>query len=119
MDARDFYTESGLPGSGDVVLRGHLASGLLNPLQEEFIRELRLYRREKNKILGTVLSRMQPPSQHKKGLVWPDGRVRSNWNAHVTSVGRLSSSGPNLQNIGNRKGQGDSRPSSLHPLGGC
>ena len=42
----------------------------------------------------------------KKGLVHEDGRVRSTWNAHVTSVGRLSSSGPNLQNIGNRKGQG-------------
>jgi len=117
MDARDFYTESGLPGSGDVVLRGHLASGLLNPLQEEFIRELRLYRREKNKILGTVLSRMQPPSQHKKGLVWPDGRVRSNWNAHVTSVGRLSSSGPNLQNIGNRKGQGRLKTIFAAPTG--
>jgi DNA polymerase-1 len=42
-----------------------------------------------------------------KGLIWhSDGRVRSTWNAHVTAPGRLSSSGPNLQNIGSRKGQG-------------
>ena len=42
----------------------------------------------------------------KRGVVHEDGRVRSTWNAHVTSVGRLSSSGPNLQNQGSRKGQG-------------
>jgi len=108
MDAKDFYTASGLPGSGDIVLRAHLASGNLDPLQEEFIRELRLYRREKNKILGTVLHRLRPknPDPKVKGDVWPDGRLRPNWNAHVTSVGRLSSSNPNVQNIGNRKGQG-------------
>ena len=107
MEARDFYTETGAPGTGDAVLRGHLASGNLTPQQEEFIRELRLYRREKNKILGTVLIPMRLRDiDPKKGLVKRDGRVRSYWNAHVTSVGRLSSSGPNLQNIGNRKGQG-------------
>ena len=108
MDARDFYTESGLPGSGDAVLRAHLASGNLSALQDEFIRELRLYRREKNKILGTVLHRLRPknPNPKIKGDVWADGRLRPSWNAHVTSVGRLSCSNPNVQNIGNRKGQG-------------
>jgi len=107
MEARDFYTETGAPGTGDAVLRGHLASGRLGSLQEAFIKELRLYRREKNKILGTVLIPLRRrDSDPDKGLVHNDGRVRSTWNAHVTSVGRLSSSGPNLQNIGNRKGQG-------------
>ena len=108
MEARDFYTMSGLPGSNDAVLRAHLAGGNLDPLQEEFIRELRLYRREKNKILGTVLHRLRFRSQDRKvkGDVWPDGRLRPSWNAHVTSVGRLSCSNPNVQNIGNRKGQG-------------
>ena len=107
MDSKDFYTESGMPGTGDAVLRGHLASGLLSQEQEAFVRELRLYRREKNKILGTVLIPMRRRDMDpKKGLVHEDGRVRSGWNSHVTSVGRLSSSGPNLQNIGNRKGQG-------------
>jgi DNA polymerase I-like protein with 3'-5' exonuclease and polymerase domains/uracil-DNA glycosylase len=107
MDAREFYTETGAPGTGDAVIRAHLASGRLNKNQESFLKELRLYRREKNKILGTVLIPLRRRSvDEKKGLVHEDGRVRSTWNAHVTSVGRLSSSGPNLQNIGNRKGQG-------------
>jgi hypothetical protein len=108
MEARDFYTASGMPGTGDKVLRGHLAGGRLTPEQEAFIRELRLYRREKNKILGTVLLPLNLTAHDpKKGIIWhPDGRVRSTWNAHVTAPGRLSSSGPNLQNIGSRKGQG-------------
>lgn len=107
MDIKDFYTEAGLPSTGDVVLRSHLAGGLLSKEQAEFIHELRLYRREKNKILGTTLIPLRRRDQDpKKGVVWGDGRVRSNWNAHVTSVGRLSSSGPNLQNQGSRKGQG-------------
>lgn len=107
MDSKDFYTLSGLPGTGDAVLRGHLSSGQLNTEQTEFIRELRLYRREKNKILGTTLIPLNRRDMDpKKGVVWEDGRVRSTWNAHVTSVGRLSSSGPNLQNQGSRKGQG-------------
>ena len=107
MDAREFYTETGAPGTGDAVIRAHLASGKLSHSQESFLKELRLYRREKNKILGTVLLPLRRrDTDPKKGLVHDDGRVRSTWNAHVTSVGRLSSSGPNLQNIGNRKGQG-------------
>mgnify|MGYP003132128529 FL=1 len=107
MSTNEFYTETGAPGTGDAVIRGHLASGQLSSSQESFLKELRLYRREKNKILGTVLVPLRRRSQDPdKGLVHLDGRVRSTWNAHVTSVGRLSSSGPNLQNIGNRKGQG-------------
>ena len=107
MEARDFYTETGAPGTGDNVLRAHIASGRLTGPQEQFVRELRLYRREKNKILGTVLIPMNLKRRDpKKGLVWDDGRVRPSWSAHTTSVGRLSCSGPNLQNIGNRKGQG-------------
>jgi len=108
MDARDFYTASGMPGTGDKVLRGHLAGGRLTPEQEAFLRELRLYRREKNKILGTVLIPLNLKAHDPdRGLVWHhDGRVRSSWNAHTTAPARLSSSGPNLQNIGSRKGQG-------------
>ena len=107
MDAKDFYTDTGAPGTGDSVLRAHIASGNLSEEQEAFIRELRLYRREKNKILGTVLIPLNRRDiDPKKGVVWEDGRVRPSWNAHVTSVARLSCSGPNLQNIGNRKGQG-------------
>ena len=107
MSTNEFYTETGAPGTGDAVIRGHLASGQLSDRQETFLKELRLYRRERNKILGTVLIPLRRRYiDPDKGLVHNDGRVRSTWNAHVTSVGRLSSSGPNLQNIGNRKGQG-------------
>lgn len=107
MDSRDFYTESGLPGTGDAVIRAHLSTGNLTDEQAAWLKSLRIYRRERNKILGTVLIPMRRRDMDPdKGIVFSDGRVRSNWNAHVTSVGRLSSSGPNLQNIGNRKGQG-------------
>jgi DNA polymerase I-like protein with 3'-5' exonuclease and polymerase domains len=107
METKDFYTETGAPGTGDAVLRAHIAGGRLSEQQERFVRQLRLYRREKNKILGTVLIPLNRRDvDTKKGLVWEDGRVRSSWSAHTTSVGRLSCSSPNLQNIGNRKGQG-------------
>ena len=107
MDAREFYTDSGQPGTGDAVIRAHMASGLLNDEQMAFLKELRLYRREKNKILGTMLRPMQLRSlDPKKGLVWDDGRTRSTWSAHTTSVGRLSCSKQNLQTIGSNKGQG-------------
>jgi len=106
IDAREFYTETGLPGTGDAVIRAHLAADNVTANQATWLKQLRVYRREKNKILGTVLIPMRRrDADPVKGIVFEDGRVRSNWNAHVTSVGRLSSSGPNLQNIGNRKGQ--------------
>lgn len=107
MESRDFLTETGEKGTGDKVIRGHLASGILNKAQAAVMHEIRLYRRESTKILGTVLRPMNLRSLDPiKGLVYEDGRVRSTWNAHTTAVARLSSSGPNLQNIGNRKGQG-------------
>ena len=107
MDAREFYTESGQPSTGDSVIRAHMASGLLGAEQMAFLKELRLYRREKNKILGAMLRPMQLRSlEPKKGLVWDDGRTRSTWSAHTTSVGRLSCSKQNLQTIGSNKGQG-------------
>ena len=106
LESRDFYTESGLPATKDTVIRALLAAGSLTREQSIWLRSLRLYRREHTKILGTILTPMNRRDQDpKKGIVFEDGRVRSSWNAHVTSVGRLSSSSPNLQNIGNRKGQ--------------
>jgi uracil-DNA glycosylase len=118
MDSREFYTDSGLPGTGDAVIRAHLATGNLTGAQEDWLKSLRIYRRERNKILGTVLVPMRRRDMDPaKGIVFSDGRVRSNWNAHVTSVGRLSSSGPNLQNIGNRKGQGPLKAIFAAPKG--
>lgn len=36
-------------------------------------------------------------------LVWPDGLIHPNFNHAATSTGRLSSSGPNFQNLANSK----------------
>lgn len=106
MEERDFLTASGLPGTGDLVLRGHLAGSDLLPYQRELIEELRLYRREKNKIVGTMLVPANRRDAHPKGLAWGDGRIRSTWNAHVVANARLSCSKPNFQNQGSRKGMG-------------
>jgi len=107
LDPRDFYTETGLPSTGDKVLRALLAGGRVEGDRATFIRELRLFRREANKVLGTLLIPMRMRRlDGKRGLVWDDGRVRSTWNAHTTSVGRLSSSGPNVQNVARKAGLG-------------
>ena len=104
---KEFFTKSGKQGTSDKVIRAHLASGRLNKAQQAFLYDLRMARREANKILGTVLVPLRTRKMDpKRGLVWPDGRVRSTWNAHVQAPGRLSSSRPNLTTIGSRKGMG-------------
>lgn len=107
MDAREFYTESGLPGTGDAVLRAHMASPDINDAQRQFLLTLRQYRRVKTKVLGTQLYSLRPLKDG--GAIHPDGRVRSTWNSHTTAVGRLSSSGPNMQNQSSRKDLGGVR----------
>lgn len=107
LSPKDYLTASGLPSTGDIVLRAHLANPRLKPYQEKFIRELRQYRRKRNKGLGTVLIPLRLRSvDSKRGLVWPDGRVRSSLGCLLTSVGRWNSRHPNLQNLGNKKGAG-------------
>lgn len=106
MEERDFLTASGLPGTGDKVLRAHLANDELTPIQRELISELRLYRREKNKIVGTMLVPASRRDENPKGLAWEDGRIRATWNAHTVANTRLSCSKPNFQNQGSRKGMG-------------
>lgn len=46
-----------------------------------------------------------------------DGRVRSNFNLHVTATGRLSSKEPNVQNIPAAKGVGNIRRAFIPPKG--
>lgn len=106
MTSREFLTETGLPGTGDAVLRAHLVGGSLNKKQFAFIENLRLLRREKAKILGTVLYRMARPQDHEKGRCESDGRVRGDWGWHVTPIARYNCRRVPLQVIGNRKGQG-------------
>lgn len=107
MDAKDFYTDTGLPGTGDAVLRAHMSNPDLTMAQKDFLLCLRQYRRVQTKVLGTQLKVMRP--ERDGGKVHDDGRVRSTWNSHVTAVGRLSSSGPNMQNQSSRKDLGGVR----------
>ena len=107
MDAKEFYTDTGLPGTGDTVLRGHMASPYISQDQRDFLLVLRQYRRVKTKVLGTQLYRLRPLSDG--GSLHPDGRVRANWNSHTTAPGRFSSSGPNMQNQSSRKDLGGVR----------
>ena len=121
MDSREFYTDTGLPGTGDEVLRAHMSNPHLTEGQREFLLKLRQYRRVQTKVLGTQLKVMRP--MRDGGKVHPDGRVRSNWGSHTTSVGRFSSSGPNMQNQSSRKDLGGVRSiycaAPGHVLVGC
>lgn len=103
MDPREFYTDSGLPGTNNAVLLAHMASGRLTPLQLAIINDARIVRRVDQKIISTVLDPLLPES--KKSLLWPDERLRSTIRAFLTAVGRYSSVNPNMQNFGNKKGQ--------------
>ena len=107
MDTKDFYTDTGLPGTGDEVLRAHMANKDLDAKRRIFLLKLRQYRRVRNKILGGTLRKMIPLSED--GLLHPDGRVRSTWNSHSVSVARLASSRPNMQNRSSRKDIGGVR----------
>lgn len=101
------WTATGEPSTGDDALREHLIDPMLTPQQRSFISALRRFRRVRNKFIGTYLAplrreddmRGKTDKTMRGGLAWAkDGRVHGNWNAHVTQVGRLSSSKPNLQN---------------------
>ena len=116
------YTATGDPSTNDDVIRGLLSLSSLKPEQRNFLRKLREYR-SKQKELGTYIVKLRPQSQEagagwdedetdaerteretrgyeKRGIVWPDGRMRPGYNAHVAVTGRLSSSKPiNAQNF--------------------
>lgn len=120
---KDFLTSTQALSTSDKVHRHYLASyskGYITELQFEVMYLVRIYRRLRNKMLATSLKPLRPeqPVYYKAGKkagqirtytkswLYPDGRVHSNFSAHITNVGRYSSSGLNVQNIGNKKGQG-------------
>ena len=52
-----------------------------------------------DEILSRVAEYLEEKGYMERGIVWEDGRLRTSYNAHVTTVGRLSSSKPwNAQN---------------------
>lgn len=105
-----FSKETGQASVDDEVLRGILTSPELPPDRRAFLDAIRRYRRAR-KAKSTFVTPLQrrdlwQPKINKKGnpvgeppLCWEDGRVRSSWSAMLTSVARLSSREPNLQNV--------------------
>lgn len=124
LDPELRYTASGSPSTADVVVRALLGVPSLTEQQRSFLLKTRAYKKAQ-KVLGTYVAKLRLKGQYidvteavdedddadereyrnrygiaKKGIVWPDGRVRPGYNAHVTNVGRLSSSSPwNAQNV--------------------
>lgn len=71
----------------------------LDERQQRFVRALRSYKKD-GQLYRTYIHRFPE-------VVGPDGRIRTNFNLHVTRTGRLSSSDPvNLQNIPTRRPEG-------------
>ena len=68
--------------------------------QHELV-DLLLEHRGNTKLHGTYITPVlnPEPKKHRPALIARDGCIRSNYNIHGTETGRLSSSGPNLQNI--------------------
>jgi len=91
------YTSSGEPSTGDAVLIAMLCDRGLQASRRRFLEAVRGYRKA-IKLRGTYVKGALIDFD-QGGYWWEDGRVRSTWNSHVTSPGRLSSSGPNLQNV--------------------
>jgi DNA polymerase I-like protein with 3'-5' exonuclease and polymerase domains/uracil-DNA glycosylase len=49
--------------------------------------------------LERAAEEIRSQGQKVKGFLWPDHRVRADWKAHTTVVGRFSCSNPNLLNL--------------------
>jgi DNA polymerase I-like protein with 3'-5' exonuclease and polymerase domains/uracil-DNA glycosylase len=123
LDPELRFTKSGSLSTADVVVRSLLGLPKLDPVRREALLTHRMYKKAQ-KVLGTYVAKLRLKSDFvpmvgeddeedfvemqyrkrygiaKKGIVWPDGRVRPGYNAHVTNVGRLSSSSPfNAQNV--------------------
>jgi DNA polymerase-1 len=87
------------PGTGAEHCDKILNVGGLTPQAEAFVRSLRSFRLDAQ--LHRTYIKKLPEKTHA------DGRVRANFNLHVTGTGRLSSSDPiNLQNIPTRREEG-------------
>lgn len=93
------WTDGGDPSTEDACLRRMVSDPTLSPTQREMVHRIRRYRKM-TKIRGTYVKRFDPLADDT--VVYPDGRVHPTWNAHVTSVFRLSCSAPNIQNISNK-----------------
>lgn len=107
------YTRLGDPSTSDEALRLLRTQNRDKPQVTGFIDALRRFRTV-SKEYGTYVRRMVPygapldgvrfgseeeEEDAERGLVFSDGRMRPDYNAHGTTSGRLSSSNPNAQNF--------------------
>ena len=128
---KDFVTANGDRATSDIVHRHYIASGVLEDYQAEIMQLVRVYRRYRGKIVGTTLKPLAPQQPiietkgknkgrikgYTKSWLYDDGRVHSKFSSLITSVNRWNSSGPNVQNIGNKKGQGPLKKVFAAPAG--
>lgn len=106
-----FETDSGDRVASDMIMRAYLADMTLSSEQHQIIHAARRAKKM-GTLLGRFVSKLAPyedaqAAQVKKRekakakgkqydeylAVWPDGRLRVNWNVFMTGVGRLSSGG--------------------------
>lgn len=93
------FTPTGDPSSNDKALRRHLIEDNLPPEIEDIFYLIRKDRKVRNKWLGTYVAPFSPNPLKGKSKLYPDGRVRAQWNGHGTLVWRYSASDPGLQTI--------------------
>ena len=134
LRAGEIYTSTEARSTGDVVLRAYAADPRLDLVQTRLVEAIRQCRRARKLRATYVVPLAAPGQlvpipkdardeeawlastledehsaamayrQIRRMVVWPDGRLRTGWNSHVTNVGRFSSSSPfNMQNVKNRK----------------
>lgn len=128
LKEKEIYTETGARATSDAVLRAYLADNRLTDSQREVIDAIRRCKRArkarstfvdplilpKHSVWGPPDDRpgmnciWPPPKRNLANgrhedprlTIWPDGRLRVSWNAHVTTVGRLSCGGrPSRYNL--------------------
>ncbi len=93
LDSKEIFTEAGTRSTSDAVLRAYICDRRLDKPIREFIQSVRMYRK-KTKLLGTYLRslRFEPGCKKPICRISKNGRIHASWNAHGTSVGRLSAS---------------------------
>lgn len=119
----NFSEKTGAPSCDDDSLREYRVKYNLTPGQKRFIEALRKvrgavkdrgtnvvkFRRSNERVpddewaedideTEKERAERRKRDQKKMGILLPDGRVHSHWNAHVATTGRLSSSDPAMQN---------------------
>jgi uracil-DNA glycosylase family 4 len=97
------FTDSGEKSTGDALLRAYMCDMSLSAEQHAILHACRRTKKI-GKLLGSYIVKLRPFCREVNPndflAVWPDGRLRVNWNVHGTGVGRLSCGGrPSRTNV--------------------